>query len=156
MTSERKKELLRILKFFLFSVSAGLIQIASFSLFNELLNDFWGYWPSYLISLLLSIIWNFTFNRNFTFKSASNVPLAMMLVLLFYAVFTPLSTLMGEYLTGIGWNEYLVLAITMVLNLILEFLYQRFVVFRKTLDTNKLAAKEKAAQSASSDVDENK
>ena len=109
---------------------------------NELLGDWWGYWPSYLISLILSVLWNFTFNRRFTFKSASNVPVAMLKVFAFYAVFTPLSTLLGDYLVKTaGWNEYLVTALNMVINLILEFLYQRFFVFNKTIDTNDLAKK---------------
>ncbi|NCA97552.1 MAG: GtrA family protein [Bacteroidia bacterium] len=160
MTSERKKDLLRALKFFLFSVSAGIIQVASFTLLNEVIfvngGDV-GYWLSYLIALILSVIWNFTFNRRFTFKSAANVPIAMLLVFAFYAVFAPLSTLLEWYLCDVnGWNEYLVLAINMVLNFVLEFLYQRYVVFRKTLDTNTLAEKEKAANSASSDIDESK
>lgn len=160
MTSERKKDLLRALKFFLFSVSAGIIQVASFTLLNEVIfvngGDV-GYWLSYLIALILSVIWNFTFNRRFTFKSAANVPIAMLLVFAFYAVFAPLSTLLEWYLCDVnGWNEYLVLAINMVLNFVLEFLYQRYVVFRKTLDTNTLAEKEKASKPASSDIDESK
>lgn len=133
---------MRTLKFFIFSVSAGVIQILSFTAMNELLGDWWGYWPSYLISLILSVLWNFTFNRRFTFKSASNVPVAMLKVFAFYAVFTPLSTLLGDYLVKTaGWNEYLVTALNMVINLILEFLYQRFFVFNKTIDTNDLAKK---------------
>ena len=133
---------MRTLKFFIFSVSAGVIQILSFTAMNELLGDWWGYWLSYLISLILSVLWNFTFNRRFTFKSASNVPVAMLKVFAFYAVFTPLSTLLGDYLVKTaGWNEYLVTALNMVINLILEFLYQRFFVFNKTIDTNDLAKK---------------
>lgn len=146
MTSERKKDLFRALKFFLFSVSAGLVQIGSFTLLNEVIfvngGDV-GYWLSYLIALILSVIWNFTFNRRFTFKSAANVPIAMLLVFAFYAVFAPLSTWLEYYLCDLlFWNEYLVLAINMVANFVLEFLYQRYVVFRKSLDTNKQAIKE--------------
>jgi len=160
MTNERKKDLIRALKFLLFSVSAGIIQILSFTLLNEVIfvdgGDV-GYWLSYLIALILSVVWNFTFNRRFTFKSAANVPIAMLLVFAFYAVFAPLSTLLEWYLCDLqGWNEYLVLAINMIMNFVLEFLYQRFVVFRKTLDTNSLAAKEKADKSASSDIDQGK
>lgn len=156
MTSERKKDLMRALKFFLFSVSAGVVQILSFTLLNEVIfvngGDF-GYWLSYLIALVLSVVWNFTFNRRFTFKSAANVPIAMLLVFAFYAVFAPLSTLLEWYLCDLqGWNEYLVLAINMVMNFVLEFLYQRYVVFRKTLDTNNLATKEKVDDATSSKV----
>ncbi len=142
MLDSRKQELMRTLKFLVFSISAGVIQILSFTLMNEFLGGWWGYWPSYLISLVLSVLWNFTFNRRFTFKSASNVPIAMLKVFAFYAVFTPLSTLLGDYLVKtVGWNEYLVTAMNMVINLILEFLYQRFFVFKTTMDTNDLAAK---------------
>ena len=130
------KEFLRVVKFTLFSLSAGMIQMASFALMNELLA--WPYWPCYLIALLLSVLWNFTLNRRFTFQSAANVPVAMVKVLAFYAVFTPLSTLLGNYLAEtLLWNEYLVTAINMVLNFVLEFLYQRFFVFNKNLDDRK-------------------
>ena len=129
------KEFIRILKFVLFSISAGIIQIVSFTLLNELVE--WSYWPCHLISLMLSVIWNFTLNRKFTFHSANNVPVAMLKVLAFYAVFTPLSTLLGNYLAEtLLWNEYLVEAINMLLNFVTEFLYQRFFVFAKSIDSN--------------------
>ena len=134
-------ELKRTLKFVLFSASAGIIQIASFALFNEVFHL--EYWLSYLISLVLSILWNFTFNRKFTFKSAKNVPQAMFLVFLFYVPFTPLTTLLEKYLTGIGWNEYLVTGINMALNLSLEYLWDRYVVYKDSIDTNEAAVKEK-------------
>ena len=88
------------------------------------------YWPSYLIALVLSVLWNFTFNRKYTFHSTSNLPKAMMLVFLFYLVFTPLSTWAGDLLTKAGWNDYLVLAVTMIVNLVTEFLYQKHIVFK--------------------------
>ena len=132
--SNRKKEALRALKFTLFSISAGLIQISSFALLNELLHL--PYWLSYLIALVLSVLWNFTLNRKFTFHSAANVPVAMFKVACYYAVFTPLSTLLEDFLTmRLGWNEYLVTAINMVLNFVTEFLYQRFFVFGKSINT---------------------
>ena len=134
MTKERKKELWRVIKFTLFSASAGLIEIVSFTLLNEFTD--WSYWPCYLIALVLSVLWNFTLNRKFTFKSAANVPLAMLKVALYYAVFTPLSTLLGNYLAeSLGWNEYLVTGINMLLNFTTEFLFQRFVVYGKSIDT---------------------
>lgn len=133
MNSKSKKELIRTLKFTLFSVSAGIIQILSFTLMNELLK--WNYWVCYLTALLLSIIWNFTLNRKITFKSAANIPVAMLKVLAFYAVFTPLSTWAGDALTNGGWNEYLVLGLTMVTNFVTEYLYDRFFVFGKSIDT---------------------
>ena len=147
MQSEKKKELIRSLKFLLFSISAGAIQILSFTLLNELLHL--PYWVSYLIALVLSVIWNFTLNRRFTFRSANNVPVAMLKVTAYYAVFTPLSTLLEKYLTEtVGWNEYLVTLINMVLNFVTEYLFDIFVVFRGSIDTNDLAQKaaEKEAQ----------
>ena len=141
MAKEKKRELIRTIKFVLFSISAGVIQILSFTLLNELMT--WPYWPSYLIAITLSVLWNFTLNRRFTFKSANNVPIAMAQTAGFYVVFTPLTTWMGNYLVEtLLWNEYLVTAINMVLNFVLEYLFQRFVVFRDSLDTNDLAKKE--------------
>lgn len=133
MNSVKKKELRRAILFVLFSASAGIIQVLSFTLMNELFQ--WNYWVCYLTALILSVIWNFTLNRNITFRSAANVPLAMAKVAVFYIVFTPLSTWGGEMLENIGWNAYLVLAISMILNFVLEFLYDRFVVFGKSIDT---------------------
>ena len=146
---KRKNETIRVVKFVLLSASAGVIQLVSFTLLNELAfgatQSGVGYWVPYLISLVLSVIWNFTFNRKFTFKSAANVPKAMFLVFLYYCVFTPLSTWGGSELEGIGWNEYVVLAISMLLNMVTEFLYTRFVVYRNSLNTNDLGKKEEAA-----------
>ena len=134
-----KAELIRTAKFVLFSASAGIIQVVSFSLLNELLHL--SYWVSYLISLTLSVLWNFTLNRKFTFHSAANVPIAMAKVAGFYLVFTPLSTWWTAALTepayGIMWNEYLVLAITMLTNFVTEYLFDRFLVFGSSIDTAK-------------------
>ena len=131
-----KKEWIRTLKFVLFSSSAGIIQMGSFALLNEVLHL--DYWVSYTIALVLSVLWNFTFNRKFTFQSAANVTRAMLLVGLFYCVFAPLSIWLEHWLAGVlGWNEYLVTLINMSLNLVTEFLYQRFVVYRDSLDTAK-------------------
>lgn len=127
----------QFIKFTLFSISAGAIQAVSFTLLNELTG--FPYWPSYLIALVLSVLWNFTFNRRYTFKSAANIPKAMTLVFLYYAVFTPISTWWGDALTNIGWNEYIVLGGTMIINFVTEFLYQSLVVFRHTINTNDLA-----------------
>ena len=134
METNKKKEIWRAVKFVLFSASAGIIEMGSFALLTELTS--WSYWPCYLIALLLSVLWNFTLNRKFTFKSAANVPVAMLKVLAYYAVFTPLTTIGGNYLAEtLGWNDYLVTALNMVLNLVTEFLYQRFVVYRNSVDT---------------------
>ena len=137
--NDSNKELLRTVKFVLFSISAGAIQILSCTLLNELLGL--TYWVAYLIALCLSVLWNFTLNRKFTFQSAANVPVAMLKVAGFYAVFTPLSTWWSAVLTepsyGIVWNEYVVLIGTMLINFVTEYLFQRFVVFGNSLDTAK-------------------
>lgn len=134
-----KSELIRTVKFVLFSISAGIIQVLSFTLLNELLHL--NYWVSYLISLTLSVLWNFTLNRKFTFKSAANVPIAMLKVAGFYLVFTPLSTWWTAVLTepsyGIMVNEYFVLIGTMLINFVAEYLFERFFVFGKSIDTAK-------------------
>lgn len=134
---KQKKELIRSLKFLLFSASAGVIQVLSFAILNEALHL--EYWISYLVSLLLSVLWNFTLNRRFTFYSAGNVPVAMVKVAVFYLIFTPVSTWWTAVLTGnsVMWNEYLVLALTMIVNFVTEYLYDRFVVFGKSIDTAK-------------------
>ena len=142
MISEKRKETLRVIKFIMFSISAGVIEIISFTLLNELTD--WPYWPCYLIALILSVIWYFTLNRKFTFKSVANVPVAMAKILAFYCVFTPVTTVLGNYLAeSLHWNEYIVTGINMGLNITTEYLYDRFVVFRKTLDTNNLAQKQR-------------
>jgi len=123
-------------KFAFFSVSAGLIEIGAFTLLNEVFHL--PYWISYLVALVLSVLWNFTLNRRFTFKSVVNVPIAMLKVAAFYAVFTPLSTALEHWLTtSLGWNEYLATGTNMLLNFVTEFLYQRYFVFGKSLDTRK-------------------
>ncbi|MFR2564108.1 MAG: GtrA family protein [Anaerovoracaceae bacterium] len=143
MVSEKKKEVLRVAKFVMFSISAGIIEIVSFTILNEFTG--WKYWPCYLIALILSVLWNFTLNRKFTFKSASNVPVAMAKIALFYCVFTPVTTIMGNYLAeDLLWNDYIVTGINMGLNITTEYLYDRFVVFRKSIDTNKLAMRDRA------------
>lgn len=134
----KRKEVIRSIKFLLFSISAGIIELAAFSLLNELTE--WNYWPCYLIALVLSVLWNFTLNRRYTFQSANNVPRAMALVFAFYCVFTPLSTFLGSFLADtLGWNEYLVTILNMAANFILEYLYDRLVVFRGSIDTNSRA-----------------
>lgn len=143
--TEKKKELIRSVKFLLFSVSAGLIQMSSFALFKELLG--WTNWLSYLLALVLSVLWNFTLNRRFTFQSASNVPKAMLLVALFYCVFTPLTGWLEHFYTmTLGWNEYVATILNMALNLVTEFLYDRFIVFRNSIDTNDIAQRHKAEE----------
>ena len=131
-----KKELIRTVKFTLFSISAGIIEIVLFTLLDKFTG--WAYWPKYLIALIASVIWNFTLNREYTFKSANNVPIAMIKVAIFYAIFTPVSTIAGNYLAeNLGWNDILVTLLNMACNFILEYLYDKYVVFRGSIDTKK-------------------
>lgn len=144
----KKAQFIQILKFTGFSLSAGVIQILSF----ELLYNWIGWhvwWPTYLISIVLSVIWNFTFNRKFTFKSASNVPLAMTLAFLFYCAFVPASVFGGDALERVGWNGTLVTVLMMLINFVLEFIWQKFVVFNDKVTTpilNKFKKKDKKTQ----------
>lgn len=134
--ADNKKEIFRTIKFTLCSVSAAVIQMGSFTLLNELLEL--KYWISYLISLILSVLWNFTLNRKFTFQSAGNIPIAMLKTVLFYVVFTPLSTWWTKVFTeDLLVNAYIVEITTMLINFVSEYLYQRFFVFGKTIDTAK-------------------
>lgn len=130
--ANNKKEIWQVVKFTLFSISAGVIQLGSFALLEIFIKT---YWIAYLISLLLSILWNFTMNRKFTFKSATNVPIAMAKVLGFYLVFTPLSTWLGDLAEANGVNDFLILAITMISNFVLEYLFCKFVVYRGNENT---------------------
>ena len=130
---KNKENLTHIIKFTLFSISAGLIQIISFTLINEIFDI--PYWPAYLIALILSVLWNFTLNRKFTFKSAANIPKAMFKVMCYYLVFTPLSTWWGNELELIGWNEYIILGGTMLINFVTEFIFTKFYVYKNNINT---------------------
>ncbi len=144
--SKNRSELIRTIKFVLFSISAGVIEIGVFTVLYELLH--WEYWVAYLIALVLSVVWNFTLNREFTFRSANNVPVAMLKVAAYYAVFTPVTTVLGNYLEGsCGWNGMLVTIMNMLLNFVTEYLYDRFVVFGKSIDTNSRAQAQAQSQS---------
>ena len=127
-----KKQLWQVIKFTLFSISAGIVQIGSFAIMELFIQD---YWIPYLVSLVLSILWNFTLNRRYTFKSAANVPVAMAKVFGFYLVFTPLSTWLGDRVEALGVNDFIILVGTMLLNFVLEFLFCKFVVYRGQEDT---------------------
>lgn len=155
----KKQNIMQAVKFALFSASAGIIQVVSFTLLNEvvvpniniqneavmkILSSEYG--VCYLIALVLSVIWNFTFNRKFTFKSATNIPVAMLKIFGFYCVFTPISTIIGEVVSrSTTWEfaEYIILAVTMMTNMTTEFLFCRFVVYKDSMNTNDLAQKEK-------------
>ena len=128
-----KKSVWQAVKFLLFSISAGVVQIGTFTLFELVFH--WDFWLAHLVSLTLSVLWNFTFNRRFTFKSAANVPVAMAKVFGFYLIFTPLSMWLGSLAEGAGVNDFLVEAATMIANFILEFLFCKLVVYRNQEDT---------------------
>lgn len=142
----KKDNIRHVIWFFIFSNSAGIIQALTFTLCNEVFKL--TYVPCYLSALTMSVIWNFTLNREITFKSATNIPKAMLKIAAFYCVFAPLSTWWGNAMTNAGWNEYLVLAFTMSINLTTEFLYYRFVVFRNSINTNKRAQKQREKEAA--------
>lgn len=129
---EKKQSFWQAVKFTLFSVSAGIIQVGSFTLLQLFIKD---YWIPYLISLVLSILWNFTLNRRYTFQSAANVPVAMAKVFGFYLVFTPLSTYLGDLAEGYGVNDFIILIVTMLANFVLEYLFCKLVVYRGKEDT---------------------
>lgn len=137
-----KPEWFRFIKFGLISISAGVIEIVTFTLLTELTTL--RYWPCYLTALILSVLWNFTINRKYTFHSAARIPRAMALVGLYYLVFTPLSTWFGDWLTEtILWNGYLVTLLNMILNFVTEFLFQRYIVYRGQIDTAPVVEKSK-------------
>ena len=134
MEDNKKKEIWRAVKFTLFSASAGLIEAGTIFLLEKL--TALPSWVCYLTGLVLSVLWNFTLNRKFTFQSAANIPIAMLKVACYYAVFTPLSTLAVKYLTETaGWNPVFADGLNMLCNLVTEFLYQRFFVFGSSIDT---------------------
>ena len=136
MTNEKKKEWLRALKFVLFSISAGVIDMGSFALMDAIFPTL-DYVVKAYISITLSVVWNFTFNRKFTFKSANNVPIAMLKTFCYYVVFAPLSIHLADlYLVKtLGWDELIVKACSMVINLVTEFLFQRYFVYGKSVDS---------------------
>lgn len=146
----KKENALQAVKFAVFSASAGVIQVVSFTLLNELVprtdssnamlqwlfNSEYG--ASYLVALILSVLWNFTFNRKFTFKSATNIPVAMLKVFGFYCVFTPISVILGEMVaqrTSWEFAEYIILGVTMITNMVTEFLFCRFFVYKDSMNT---------------------
>ncbi len=129
---DTKTQIIQFLKFLGFSLSAGVIQLLSFELLYTW-TEALPWWPAYLISIVLSVVWNFTFNRKFTFKSASNVPLAMTIVAIYYCMFIPVSVFGGDALEGIGWNGTLVTVLMMVINFITEFFWDKYIVFNDKL-----------------------
>lgn len=141
-----KQTLIQIAKFVAFSMGAGIIQTVTFTLLNEVAH--FAYWGSYLTALVLSVLYNFTVNRRYTFKSATNVPVAMLKIAIYYCIFTPISTYLGNLAATAEINEYLVLIVTMLCNMSTEFLVCRFWVYRNSINTNKLAQKSDTTEEA--------
>ena len=132
------KEFWRTVKYFIIAASAGLIQFGVCTLFDEVFYaKFNGqyYYAFYFVALVLSVLWNFTINRSVTFKSVGNVPKAMLKVLGYYVVFTPLSLQFSYY--AIGWKipDMLVTVINILVNGVTEYLFMRLFVFKKEIDT---------------------
>jgi putative flippase GtrA len=133
MEMTKKDNWVQFIKFTAFSISAGVIQAGSFTLLNELTK--FPYWPSYLISITLSVLWNFTLNRRFTFKSSNNIPVAMTKIFIFYILFIPITTWSGDAIVNAGVNEYIVLGVTMILNFVTEFLFSRIFIYKNQMNT---------------------
>lgn len=141
----KKQQFLQFLIFTGFMISAGVIQFVTTGLLSTwtglMSEDSGYYWIAYLVGLVLSVIWSFTFNRKFTFKAANNVPLAMCLVLLYYCAFTPLSTFGANAIVnawkdaaGAGWDknyEMVITASMMLINFGTEFIWDKLVVFNQ-------------------------
>ena len=141
-----KQTAVQVVKFVAFSMGAGIIQVVTFTLLNKVINL--PYWLSYLPALVLSVLYNFTVNRRYTFKSANNVPIAMLKIAIYYCIFTPVSTYLGDLAEGANINSFLILAVTMICNMTTEFLVCRFWVYRNTINTNSIAKKEEEKQKA--------
>lgn len=149
-----QQTVIQIVKFVAFSMGAGIIQMVTFSLLNEIAH--FAYWGSYLTALVLSVLYNFTVNRRYTFKSATNVPLAMLKIAIYYCIFTPISTYLGNLAATAEINEYIVLILTMLCNMSTEFLVCRFWVYRNSINTNKLAKKSEETADAQSALEKEK
>lgn len=150
---EKKATLFQAIKYFCCAASAGAIQLISFTILQLVIKDptkMWfmtetdvGTFVPTTIALALSIIWNFTLNRKFTFKDAGNVPKAMALAFLFYVPFYPFQTwyvatvkpALGAYM-NIDLAGVIAEGTVMLINGILEFCWQKFVVFRKKKPAN--------------------
>lgn len=131
--------LVQTFKFTLLSLSAGLVEACSFMLI-DLLTPMTYDWK-HVISIVLSVLYNFTLNRRYTFKSANNIPIAMLKVGIFYVFFIPVTAWLGQIAANTGWNEYLIKGLSMLANFVGEFIWWKYIVFRGTENTNDLAKK---------------
>ena len=178
-TDKKNSSVWQAVKYFLCAASAGLIQFVTFTILSTVFDKtgvtasmgkmwFFGEMDKSLftattIALGLSIIWNFTLNRKFTFKAANNVPLAMGLAFLFYVPFYPFQTWYVGAVTGairdaIGqpeatWPSIIAEGTVMLINGILEFCWQKFVVFRMPKGKDVMPEEENAEEEI---VEENK
>lgn len=150
----KRQEKLQFVKYALCAASAGIIQFLTFTILQAVIPDN-GQTMHFIVenmsvvtfsattvALCLSILWNFTLNRKFTFKDAGNVPKAMVLAFIFYIPFYPFQTwyvhtikeLLGASI-NIDAAGIIAEGTVMIMNFILEFLWQKFVVFRKKKPT---------------------
>ena len=154
-TDQKNGSVWQAIKYFLCAASAGLIQFVTFTIMKtafdktgvtQSMGTMWFFsdinkttFIATTIALGLSVLWNFTLNRKFTFKAANNVPLAMSLAFLFYVPFYPFQTwYVGTIENAINesvgyeasWGAIIAEGTVMLMNGILEFLWQKFVVFR--------------------------
>lgn len=136
-----KENIIQVVKFVAFSLGSGVIQTVVFTVLNEFMH--FDYWQSYLPAIFLGVLYGFTVNRRFTFKSANNVPVAMAKLAFYYCIFIPTSTYLGNLAENKGVNEYIVLVVTMLANLTTAFLVNRLWIYRNSMNTNDLAQKEK-------------
>jgi len=156
-TDKKNNSAWQFFKFLLCAASAGIIQFVTFTILqtifkktgtDQTLGTMWFFQDGYLkttfiattCALVLSILWNFTLNRKFTFKAANNLPLAMVLAFCFYIPFYPFQTwyvgtieqeLFKYTTTNAIWPGLIAEGTVMIINFVLEFLWQKFVVFRK-------------------------
>lgn len=156
-TDQKNGSVWQAIKYFLCAASAGLIQFVTFTIMKtafdktgvtESMGTMWFFqdinkttFIATTIALGLSVLWNFTLNRKFTFKAANNVPLAMGLAFLFYVPFYPFQTwYVGAVENAINnsvgyeasWGAIIAEGTVMLINGILEFCWQKFVVFRNS------------------------
>lgn len=172
LKAARKKKAKRFLKYAIIAISGGLIQLTAYIILSDaikldkhvsfdaiyqkqpwLTEIFYDpdtgktYGLSYFIAVSLSVIWNFTFNRKYTFKSASNVPKAMLLFVLYYAFSIPFNCwaiVQLNKLVVFPLSDKVILICIMLANGLPAFFYQRYVVFGRSLDTKHKKKKRQA------------
>lgn len=169
---EKRKGVMQFIKYALCAASAGIIQIVLFSILQAVIPSN-GKTIHFIVedmdlvtfiattvALCASILWNFTFNRKFTFKDAGNVPKAMILAFLFYVPFYPFQTwyvhtIKSLLVEAIGTDGAGIIAegTVMIINFALEFMWQKFVVFRKPKDKqeNKTEENENSGETENAD-----